>query len=66
MSSGQKLADLPKHWDSDHQPTHAELEEGIALPEGVGPEELLRRFFNHKPKAEHVEYWREHGGDEIL
>ena len=61
-----KPADLLKHWDPDYEPTQAELEGPITPPEDVESQELLRRLFDHKPNPAHVEYWGEHGGDNIL
>ena len=62
----ERPADLPDHWDPDYQPTHAELDEPIAPPEGVTPDEALRAILTHEPDPEHVEYWSAHGGDDIL
>ena len=50
MSACQEPADLPNHWDPDYEPTQAELEEVIAPPVEVKPEELLRQFL--LPQAE--------------
>ena len=51
-----RSADLPKHWDPHYEPAQSELEEPIAPPEGVTPDEALRAILTHQPDPEHVEY----------
>jgi len=46
-----KPADLPDHWDPTYEPTQAELEGSIGLPEGVTPEEALRAILAPTPNT---------------